>query len=162
MNPNINDSFWMKIAKQVAEAGTCQVKVGCVIIKKNEISGIGFVGSVKGDDHCLDKGCLLVDNYGLKGSSDTGKSCIRTVHAELNAVLRRRMNGDEETGWMIAYCTHQPCLECTKALLAIGVRGFVYEHPYKDIYRDLYLKEVYSGKEIIRIKKWPEEKVLDL
>lgn len=154
MNLKINDGFWMKIAQQIAEASTCRVNVGCVLIKNKEIVGTGFVGSVRGDDHCTDKGCLLVDNHGIKGSSDSGQSCIRTVHAELNAVLRRRADGNADTGWIIAYCTHQPCLECTKALLAVGTRGFVYETPYKDLHRDLYLKEVYGDREEIYIRHW--------
>ena len=141
-NAKINDKYWMSIAVEVATASTCRVEVGCVIVRNRQMLSQGFVGSISGDQHCTDVGCLLMDNYGLKGSSDYRVSCERTVHAELNGLLRCVERGSEENGWLEAYCTHKPCLICFKALLSIGVRKFVYLHDYKDLYRDAYIDKL--------------------
>jgi dCMP deaminase len=136
--------YFLRIASDIAEASTCRVKVGAVITKDKLIVGMGYVGSVHGDWHCneLPNGCLLVDNHGVKGSGDSGQSCIRTVHAEMNAVLKTMVRGNEHDGWLTCYCTHKPCLECTKALLQIGVRDITYINDYRDDYRDLFLNSV--------------------
>ena len=141
MNTKVNASLWMGLAIQLAEASTCRVKVGCVLVYHKGYVGGGYVGSVSGDTHCCDSECLLVDNYGLKGSSNSGKSCIRTVHAEMNAILRCKVRGTNKDP-IIAYCTHQPCLECMKSLLAIGVRHIVFLNAYHDAHRDLYIHNI--------------------
>jgi dCMP deaminase len=146
MNKNINHEYWMNIVKAVAEASTCRVKIGCIILKENYIVGIGYLGSISGDYHCNDeikdaeiRGCLLVDNNGLQGSGDGNKSCIRTVHAEMNAVLKTQARGIEGN-WLTSYSTYSPCINCYKALLQIGVRSFYFEKEYKDVNRDILIK----------------------
>ena len=141
MNKNINDKYWMSIVDTVAQASTCRVKIGTVIVHRNTVVGMGYVGSISGDHHCSDSdiGCLLVNNHGVKGSSDSGKSCIRTIHAETNAVLKCTERGSHKNGWLTCYSTYSPCLECFKLLLQIGVRQFIFEKNYKDINRDIYI-----------------------
>jgi len=142
MNQNIDNYYWMNIVKTVAHASTCRVKIGCIIVQHNYIVGMGYLGSIHGANHCTDVGCLLVDNHGIKGSSDTGKSCIRTIHAESNAVLKCTARGSHNDGWLHCYSTYSPCLECFKLLMQIGVRSFTYEKPYKDIYRDMLISNL--------------------
>ncbi len=143
MNSNINDTYWMKIVEDVSHASTCRKQLGCVLVKDKYCIGMGYVGSVHGDIHCktsdwLD-GCLLVENDNKYGSGDS-TSCIRTIHAEMNAILNMHQNthGTEDS-WITCYSTYQPCLNCLKALLQIGVRVFIYQYPYLDVNRDLYI-----------------------
>lgn len=143
-NKNIDEVYWMKIVDQIAEASTCRVKIGCVLVHKRHIVGIGYVGSISGDVHCDEVGCLLVDNHGERGSSETGKSCCRTVHAEANSVLKCATRGSAEIGWLEAYLTYSPCLDCLKLLLQIGVRKFIFKKNYKDVNRDLFLANLWS------------------
>jgi dCMP deaminase len=145
MNIKIDDSYWLRIATTIGYASSCRVGIGTVLIKNRKIVGTGFVGSISGDNHCSDVGCLMVENYGIQGSSSSGKSCIRTIHSELNAILHSKERGDTD-GWLECYTTYQPCLSCLKALLTIGVRKIVFEKPYKDIWRDEYIKESYLFK----------------
>lgn len=135
MNKNIDHNYWMRVCDELAKASTCRVQIACVILKRNIIVGVGYNGSISGDHHCSDVGCLLVDNPNA-GSGFTGKSCIRTVHAEMNAVLKCTERGSEESGWLDAYCTYQPCVNCFKAMMQIGVRKIVYRKLYKDEWRD--------------------------
>lgn len=144
MNQKINDVYWMTIVEEVSHASTCRKALGCVLIKDNYMVGIGYVGSVHGDSHCLGhdyehQDCLLVDNDDMFGSGDN-KSCIRTVHAEMNAILNMQTTiRGVRYNWITCYSTYQPCLNCLKALLQIGVRKFVYKFPYIDKLRDTYI-----------------------
>lgn len=138
MNLNLNHNYWMEHCDVASKASTCRVKIACVIVRDNILLGIGYNGSASGDDHCADIGCLFVENP-IAGSGSTGKSCIRTIHAEMNAVLKCTARGNKKDGWLVSYSSYQPCLNCTKALIQIGVRTFVWKTPYKDEWRDLYM-----------------------
>lgn len=132
-NVTNTEDYWMDLVDQVAKASTCRVNVGCILMKDFQIVGTGYVGSTSGDEHCQDVGCLMVETD-IHGSSDTHQSCIRTTHAELNAVLKC-----QERGRLFAFCTYQPCLRCLQAMLQIGVRVIVYHKPYRDIWRDRFM-----------------------
>ena len=154
----------MRIAVEVAKASTCRADVGCVLIHKKTLVGMGYVGSVHGDVHCLEPYDLIFSDplstihqhilveTETKGSTTKGNTCIRTIHAEMNAVLKCTVRGSGEGGWIDCYSTYQPCLECTKVLLQIGVRYFYYMKPYKDDHRDIFLKE-YLRHEVIRYEQ---------
>ncbi|SFJ65178.1 dCMP deaminase [Paenibacillus sp. UNC496MF] len=112
------DSYWIDIAKKVADRGTCnRLQVGCIIVKNNRLIAAGYNGSIHGHDHCDDVGHLL---------NDEGR-CIRTLHAEENAILhtnRRDLIG------ATAYVTHEPCENCTKRLNQAGVKRVVFLNAY--------------------------------
>lgn len=150
MNHKLTDEYFLGISDQIAEASTCRVNIGTIIVQNKLIVAPGYVGSVSGDHHCNhdDSGsahrCLLVDNHGLKGSSPSGKSCIRTVHSEMNAVLKCPVRG-KEGNWLECYTTYSPCLDCLKALLQIGVRKIVYRKEYKDVHRDLFIANMHES-----------------
>lgn len=146
MNHRITPAYWMRMAADVAKAATCRAEVGCVLVHKNVIVGVGYVGSVHGDDHCVaypeaykahDRHILVKTTR--QGSTKKGDTCIRTIHAEMNAVLKCTVRGSEANEWINCYSTYQPCLDCTKVLLQIGVRKIFYARPYKDSWRDTYL-----------------------
>ena len=120
MNINITDKYWMNIADMVANASTCRVKLGTVLINKNELVSVGFVGSIPEDLHCIDVGCL----YEIVNGSRT---CIRTVHSEMNAILR--LNGRLVD---TCYTTYEPCLTCFKLLLSIGIKKIIFRRKHDD------------------------------
>lgn len=157
-NKNINHNYWMRICDDIAKASTCRVQIACVILKRNVIVGVGYNGSISGDYHCSDHCCLFMENP-VAGSGTSGKSCIRTVHAEMNAVLKCTVRGSQHDGWLKAYCTYQPCVNCFKALMQIGVRHIVYRKPYKDLWRDELIK--YMSNEILVDEGFVMEKLED-
>jgi dCMP deaminase len=113
------DEYFMDIAFMVAERSTCnKLRVGCVLAKDNRIISTGYNGSIRGHEHCTDVGCLL---------NDEGR-CIRTIHAEQNAILLALTSAEGST----AYVTHEPCENCTKLLNQAGVKRIVYANPYKN------------------------------
>lgn len=164
MNSYITSEYWMRIAVEVAKASTCRAQVGCVLVHKNTLVGMGYVGSVHGDWHCNEmcevgdgNNDLVTDQHILvkaphRGSTTTGTTCIRTIHAEVNAILKCTVRGSHQNGWIDCYSTYQPCLDCTKMLLQIGVRKIFYLKPYKDEWRDLFIERLSFDLESFAIK----------
>ena len=66
--------------------------------------------------------------------------CVRATHAEANAVVQGALHGVSLEG-ATAYCTHQPCVGCSKLLISAGVVKIVYEGAYPDAVSGLLLGE---------------------
>lgn len=111
----------MKLAGNVAERSTCErATVGAVLVKDHRIIATGYNGSISGDPHCDDAGHLMRDGH-----------CIRTLHAEMNAILQCALNG-VSTRDATVYVTFFPCLNCTKALIQAGVSQIYYRNDYRN------------------------------
>jgi dCMP deaminase len=114
------DSYFMKIAHAVSERSTCdRAEVGCVLVLEKRILTTGFNGSPAGQDHCDESGHLMVDGH-----------CVRTIHAETNAIIQAALHGVSTRG-ATCYVTHLPCINCTKALINAGITRIVYEADYR-------------------------------
>ena len=100
----------MELARTVARFSTCEKKhVGAIVVKDNRIITTGFNGSLPKAPHCEDVGCLLVDT-----------KCVRTVHAEVNAVLQGAIQGVSVRGGTM-YSTLYPCVPCAKVIVSVGI-----------------------------------------
>lgn len=120
----------MQIARTVATRATCpRASVGCVLVRDRRILTTGYNGSPRGVPHCTDAGCILVNDH-----------CQRTTHAEANAIVQGALHGVNLSG-SIAYCTHQPCVNCTKLFISAGVVRLVYETAYVDPVAEKLLAE---------------------
>ncbi|HEY8449062.1 MAG TPA: cytidine/deoxycytidylate deaminase family protein [Bacillota bacterium] len=115
------DEYFMELADVVARRSTCPRRaVGAVLVRDRRILATGYNGSPPGFPHCTDEGCLLVDGH-----------CVRTIHAEMNAVVQAALHGVSLRGATL-YCTSFPCLHCTKVLIGGGVTQVVYRDDYDD------------------------------
>ena len=122
--------YYMEITKLVAARSTCpRARVGAVLVEPDiqRIVATGYNGAVRGAPHCDEVGCMMEDNH-----------CRRTIHAEMNAILHL----EHSYNYLELYTTHQPCYQCTKALLAVRVKAVYYIHEYKDIIRDRIVGEL--------------------
>lgn len=114
------DSYFLKIAYAVSERSTCdRAFVGCVLVREKRILTTGFNGSPTGQEHCDEAGHLMVDGH-----------CIRTIHAETNAIIQAALHGISTKG-ATCYVTHRPCINCTKALINAGIIRIVYSVDYR-------------------------------
>lgn len=115
------DDYFLDIAEKVATRSTClRLKVGCVLVAEdNRILATGYNGSPKGMSHCIDEGCL---------KNEEGR-CIRTVHAEINAILSVEPNQRRKS---TLYCTHEPCEHCTKSIIQAGITKVVFKQEYSN------------------------------
>jgi dCMP deaminase len=124
MKPNQRpswDDYFINIAFTVAERSTCdRAHVGAVIVRDRRILTTGYNGAPAGLPHCDEVGHLLVDGH-----------CVRTLHAEQNAIIQAALHGVNIAGSTI-YVTHQPCLTCAKMIINAGIRRVVYAGNYPD------------------------------
>ena len=115
------DTYFMNIANEVAKRSTCErAQVGAVIVKEKRILTTGYNGSPRGLPHCSEVGCLM-DNV----------HCVRTLHAEQNAIIQAALHGIITEGATI-YVTHQPCFLCAKMIINAGLVQIVYDKEYPD------------------------------
>lgn len=116
------DQMLMETAHVISHRSTCErSQVGSVISKDSRIISTGYVGSPAGSDHCYQVGCEIGSHGG----------CIRTVHAEANAIAFAARSGLGTEGGVL-YCTLAPCRECAKLIINAGIVRLVYHHPYRD------------------------------
>ena len=124
-------NYFMNIAREVATRSTCDRKhVGAVIVRYKTILSTGYNGSIKGLPHCDDAGCEMVDGH-----------CVRTSHAEANAIVQAAKNGVGINQSEI-YVTASPCYDCFKLIANAGIK-IIY---YKEFYR--YQRIIERSKEV--------------
>ncbi len=117
----------MEIAELVSKRSTClSRRVGAVVVKERRILATGYNGSPKGLPHCLDIGCLRRD---LGIPSGQQLELCRGSHGEENAIVQAASYGISLNGAEI-YCTHQPCLTCTKMIINAGIKRVVFAGDY--------------------------------
>jgi dCMP deaminase len=108
------DEYFLKLAMLASERATCpRMHCGCVLVKGKFVLATGYNGSLPGNPHCEEAGCLIVDNH-----------CVRTNHAEINAICQATRHGVNLEG-ATAYVTNMPCTACAKALITTGVKRVV-------------------------------------
>jgi dCMP deaminase len=115
------DDYFMDISLQVAKRSTCdRLRVGAIIVKDRRILTTGYNGAPAGLPHCDEVGHLMIDGH-----------CVRTLHAEQNAIIQAALHGVSVQGSTL-YVTHQPCLTCAKMIINAGIRRVVYGGHYPD------------------------------
>ncbi|HXF62656.1 MAG TPA: cytidine/deoxycytidylate deaminase family protein [Caldilineaceae bacterium] len=134
------DEYFMDIAFAVAERSTCdRAHVGSVLVRDRRILTTGYNGAPAGLPHCDDVGHLMVDGH-----------CVRTLHAEQNAIIQAALHGVSIEG-ATAYVTHQPCLTCAKMLINAGIRRVVYAGNYPDPYSREFFAQ--AGVELVHLPR---------
>ncbi|MBF0532851.1 MAG: cytidine/deoxycytidylate deaminase family protein [Candidatus Omnitrophica bacterium] len=138
MRPNW-DLYFLKLAMLASERATCpRMHCGCVLVKDKNVIATGYNGSIPGDEHCEDVGCMVVDNH-----------CIRTNHAEVNALMQAAKHGNSVDG-ATAYITNMSCTTCAKALIAAGIKRVVVFSEYHDT-----MAADFFGKAKVQVEKVP-------
>lgn len=115
------DEYFMNIARAVATRSTCARKhVGAVVVRDKVILSTGYNGSVRGLPHCDEVGHMIEDGH-----------CVRTIHAEANAIIQAASHGTRIEGASI-YVTASPCWNCFKMIANAQLRRIVYGEFYRD------------------------------
>jgi dCMP deaminase len=115
------DEYFMNIARMVATRATCDRKhVGAVLVRDRTLLSTGYNGSIRGLGHCSEEGHMMEDGH-----------CVRTVHAEANAIIQAAKNGVGIDGSTI-YTTASPCWPCFKLVANSGVKRIVFGEFYRD------------------------------
>jgi len=131
------DEYFLKLAMLASERATCpRMHCGCVLVLDKEVVATGYNGSIPGDEHCEDVGCLVVENH-----------CVRTVHAEMNALNQAAKRGHHVDG-ATAYITNMSCTTCAKSLITAGIKRVVV---FSDFHDTLAIE--FFGKAGVKIDK---------
>ncbi len=122
------DEYFMNIAELVGTRGTCdRGRTGCIVVRDKRILCTGYVGSPMGLSHCDD-----ISHEMHTVTSEEGivtRHCIRTSHAEINAIANAAREGIILDGGTL-YIHMTPCYTCAKMLINSGIKRVVAKLDY--------------------------------
>lgn len=117
------DEYFLQLADIIGSRGTCdRGRAGAILVKDKRILATGYVGSPIGIAHCDEVGHEMHTVTGEDGT--VSRHCIRTAHAELNAITNAARVGIAVEGATL-YCKFLPCYTCAKAIINAGVKRVV-------------------------------------
>lgn len=145
------DDYFTQMAHLVSTRSTCDRKhVGAVLVLDRRVIATGYNGSPPGMPHCDDVG------HDLVLLADGRENCVRTIHAEENALLQAASFGVGVSGSTL-YTNTYPCWPCAKHLIGAGVVMLVVDTDYNN---DPRVEEAFRAKgvRLERAGKKEEEK----
>ncbi|AXF54603.1 deoxycytidylate deaminase [Salicibibacter kimchii] len=107
-----------------------KLQVKAVIVKDNQVIAEGTNSPI---DPC-------------DGNCEVNKACIKTIHAENQALMlcaRKGVSTDGAECWV----THLPCPDCTKNLNQAGIKRIYYMNEYPHRYENNFS----DGMELMKI-----------
>ncbi len=151
------DEYFMEVANAIAKRATCdRGRSGCVIARNRQILVTGYVGSPTGLAHCDEAGHLF-----KKVVHDDGRvtqHCVRTVHAEQNAICQAARLGIALEGATL-YCRMTPCRTCAMLIINCGILRVVCERKYhagnesEELFRQAGVQLDYVHDEVLKYDK---------
>ncbi len=128
IRPTWNEYF-LDLLEPLGRRGTCdRGRSGAVIVSKNNtILATGYVGSPPGQPHCDEVGHIMITV--IDEEKNQSQHCVRTLHAEENAILQCAKDGIKLEGATI-YCKMVPCYNCAMRIVRVGVKRVVAQKRY--------------------------------
>jgi dCMP deaminase len=122
------DDYFMEVCESIAKRATCdRGRSGCVIAKDRQVLVTGYVGAPAGLPHCDDIGHQMKKMLHEDGS--VTQHCVRTVHAEQNAICQAAKRGISIDGATL-YCHMTPCRTCAMLIINCGIVRVVCKKKY--------------------------------
>jgi len=150
------DEYFMEIAHTVSKRATCnRGRSGCVIVKEKQILVSGYVGSPNGLPHCDEIGHQMKKILHEDGS--ISEHCVRTVHAEQNAICQAAKRGIALEGSTL-YCRMTPCRVCAMLIINCGITRVVCEKKYhagaesEEMFDMAGVELVFFSEEVLKYK----------
>jgi len=147
------DEYFMEVANAISKRATCdRGRSGCVIARDRQILVTGYVGSPRGLPHCDDVGHQMKKMLHEDGSET--QHCVRTVHAEQNAICQAARRGISIDGSTL-YCRMTPCRTCAMLIINCGIKRVVCESKYhageesEKMFKKAGIRLEYVGNEIL-------------
>jgi len=126
--------YYLRIALLTSELSHAErLKVGAVIVKEDRVISIGYNGTPSG----WDNNCELTEEIGSyprdtpvweREFQMTTKPEV--LHAEANTITKLAKSNESGHG-SVMFCTHAPCLECSKLIYQSGIIEFHYIGDYR-------------------------------
>jgi len=152
------DEYFLDMADAVSRRATCDRGMsGCVITRDRRLLVAGYVGSPSGFPHCNQIGHQIKKLIHEDGT--TTEHCMRTIHAEQNAICQSAKLGVSIDGATI-YTRMTPCRTCAMLIINCGIRRVVCERKYhaagesEDMFRRAGIALDYKYEEL---QTYPED-----
>lgn len=150
------DEYFMEVARTIAKRATCdRGRSGCVIARDKQLLVTGYVGSPVGLKHCDDVGHLM--KKVIHDDDTISQHCMRTVHAEQNAICQAAKLGVALDGATV-YCKMTPCRTCAMLIINCGIKRVVCEKKYhrgaesEQMFKDAGVKLEFFEEEFVKYK----------
>lgn len=151
------DEYFMEVCRSIAKRATCdRGRSGCVIARDNQILATGYVGSPSGLPHCDEAGHQFKRILHEDGVETT--HCVRSVHAEQNAICQAARRGIAIGGASL-YCKMTPCRACAMMIINCGIVRVICERKYhagaesEEMFRQVGIGVEYVEDEVERYDK---------
>jgi dCMP deaminase len=131
--------YFFEVTDAIARRATCdRGRSGCIIVRDNQILVSGYVGSTPGLPHCDEAGHLITKMFNYDGTES--EHCVRTIHAEMNAILQAAKMGIPLDGATM-YCNMTPCRNCAMSIIRVGIKAV---HCKKKYHRGQAAEEMFK------------------
>jgi dCMP deaminase len=123
------DNYFLNLLDPLSKRATCDRGRNSAIIVSpgNTILATGYVGSPPGQPHCDEVGHMMVTV--IDGNGNKSQHCVRTLHAEENAILQCAKDGIRVEGATL-YCKMAPCYNCAMRIVRVGIKRVVAKKKY--------------------------------
>ncbi|MCK9351474.1 MAG: cytidine/deoxycytidylate deaminase family protein [Candidatus Paceibacterota bacterium] len=146
------DEYFLALTEAVGSRSSCdRGRTGCVITRDKRILATGYSGAPKGLPHCDDAGHEMHTVIHADGTQS--EHCIRTTHAEQNAIAVAARFGISLDGGTL-YCHMTPCYTCAKTIINAGIKNIVVLKDYhagkrsKEIFKEAKIRMTIKTKEV--------------
>ncbi len=151
------DEYFMELARTAAKRATCdRGRSGCVIAKDRQLLVTGYVCSPSGLPHCDEGGHLMRQT--IEDDGRITNHCVRTVHAEQNAICQAARRGIALDGATL-YCRMTPCRTCAMLIINCGITRVVCEFKYhsgsesEELFRQAGVTLEFVHNEVLKYEK---------
>lgn len=130
--------YFITLVDAAAQRASCDRGLsGAIFVRDNDVLATGYVGAPPGLPDC-DVADHLWQEVNLWNDEtqayDRSNHCVRTIHAEQNAILRAARTGTSLIGSTL-YCTMEPCANCAMSVIGLGVVKVVAKNSYRTAQR---------------------------
>lgn len=151
------DEYFLEIMRSVSKRATCdRGRASSIFVKDKQILVTGYVGSPIGMKHCDEVGHQIKKMIHEDGHIT--EHCVRTVHAEQNAICQAARRGVPLEGSTV-YVNMTPCRTCAMLLINTGVVRVVAANKYhagqesEEMFKKAKIKLEFINEEVVKYKK---------
>ena len=119
---NTLDKTYIEMAEVWAQLSYAKRrKVGCIVVKNNQIISDGYNGTPYG----FDNNCEFATRFGFETRPEV-------LHAESNALTKLAKSTQSSTGATV-YITLSPCFDCAKLMIQSDIKRVVFLEEYSSL-----------------------------
>jgi len=123
------DEYFLSLLEPLGQRGTCDRghNAAVIVSPHKTILATGYAGAPPGMPHCDEVGHLMKTMIHEDGTQT--QHCVRTIHAEENAILQCAKDGIKLDGATI-YTKMTPCYNCAMRIIRVGIKRVVAQKLY--------------------------------